>query len=334
MKQPKPSAPKWRVSKQRVSPEPVNEEETVASAGMPSDRATSSTRVPDEETRESPRESSSETPTRADHSEAAAYEVGVRLQQAIILSNGVAENGSVNLFPDLMNALVRLRTAYDVAITELGPLQGDRDFGRDLLDGDMNQIRPLVRGDHDDVDHSGYRCQRFLESFQRSLGARLLGTTVKGSKASPWFELGLEIVDGYWYDPFDVPPTCPPRAGDRKLVFDHPETVDGLLQQLDLSLSDLLPRELSAVPSIWSDDLPRQLVGWERIEDGLQRLRQLHRTTTDAAPSFVPNNAQQIILDALDGKVLTSGEIKKLPGMPRQGGLFLTTKVQQAWAHS
>lgn len=318
MKKPKPRPKRQQTHKTCISPEPVNDQEPVASVGVAIDQTTTAARIADEQAREATGASSSQPLTRADYSEVAAYEVGVRLQQAIILSKEVAENGSVNLLPDLMNALVRLRTAYDVAITELGPLQGDRDFGRDLLEGALNQIRPLVRGDQNDVEHSGYTCQRFLESFQKSLSARLSGSTVKGSNASPWFELGLEIANGYWYDPCDVPPGGRQKEGDPRWVFDHPDRVDGLLQQLSLSLSDVPPRELSAGPSIWSDDLPQQLVGWERIEDGLQRLRRLQGTNTNAELLPPLNNAQLTIMTALEGRVMTTEEIAALPGIRRR----------------
>ena len=199
-------------------------------------------------------------------------------------------------------------------------LQGDRDFGRDLLDGALNRIRPLVRGDHDDVDHSSYTCQGFLESFQRSLSSPS-GSTVKGSKASPWFELGLEIAAGYWYDPCDVPPGCKPKQGEPSWVCNNPDRVAHLLRQLDFLHSDVIPPELSVDGPTWSDDLPPYLLaGWERIEDGLRRLRQLHPSATDAKRPL--NKAQQAILKALDRRSLTAKQLSEFPDVPRERSLF------------
>ncbi len=58
MTKPKHSPPKRRASKRRVLSEPVNEEQTGVSAEAASDQVASATHVPDEEARESPRESS------------------------------------------------------------------------------------------------------------------------------------------------------------------------------------------------------------------------------------------------------------------------------------
>ena len=119
-----------------ASPSEAAQQGTPALIAAASDNSTSATPgQPDDHTRESDTPPSPHVQPCADYSEVAAYEVGVRLQQAIILSKLVAEKGSVHLLLDLMDSLVRLQTAFEVAITELEPLKGDPDLGRALLEG-------------------------------------------------------------------------------------------------------------------------------------------------------------------------------------------------------
>ena len=182
----------------------------------------------------------------------------------------------------------------------------------------LNQIHPLVRGDHGDVDHANYTCQRSLESFQRSLSSRLSGSAGEGSAAPTWFELGLEVAAGYWDDPQDVPPGRPPKDGVARWVPDHPERIERLLRQLGLSLSEVLSRGLPVDTSIWSDDLPRFLAGWDHIELGLRRLLRLQGRKVPADGPFEPSKEEQRILDALNHRELSKRQLARAAEVPER----------------
>jgi hypothetical protein len=259
---------------------------------------------------------------RAERSELTAYELGVRLKQsrklvALFEDKFYIDRGT-RILVDAWTALDRLSTGLNAALREISEFRGDVDFGRVLIETALNCIRPLVRGERVDAGACCHMCRGSLESLQRAIESRFASMDKVGWRVAQWFLLGCETPNGEWIDPHNVPPRTPPKEGRARWVFDHPETVQDLLRQLKLSEAAVLADQTDDEPSIWSDDLPRFLIGWEQLEAGLRRLRRSQSETSRSKQDFQPNEQQQIILRGLKNCILTTEELAALDGIKRR----------------
>ncbi len=201
------------------------------------------------------------------HIEVQAYGLGFRLQQAI------AATGPARMLiqPALVHAVViRLVGTIDNAAIGVHYPRQVSDCLQRLKDSSEYFLRVVLRGGDEDSLREAY------EHFHGQL--RLTEDAIRQSFTGnpgwtalhPWFELGMEIVDG---EGDDLPSPGPSLYRRQGWQWSNPVRVATLLDRLAISREAVFPnRDPESLPRIIVDQLPAYWASWTNLEAGLEFL--------------------------------------------------------------
>jgi hypothetical protein len=278
MTKPKPSARERRAPKRPVSPEPVNEEQTVLSAGALSDQTTPATGIQDRDARESAASSSSRPPALADYRLVAAYELGVRLAQAMFVAGETRRLGWALPRRLLAQTVGQLSANWCslLSCADLPEVTGQ------FVGERLSRCALLLECDPPDSNFGDYTafdsCFDHLQTIQQQVLVTLAQNPVPSLPLRDWFALGHYLVRGAAnvsrsfrlsanFSAEQIAELWTALAADGDVVE--------FLDQLQTRLADLMP-PLSEEGSHEADMRRPQfsfMWVWPSIEKGLEQLR-------------------------------------------------------------
>lgn len=267
-------------------------------------------------------------PTR---SEVRLYTLGMRLQQALIITRaGASKSASIvhGVMAQLVKAIDDLGLGTPFSASELQALQDLKKPCRVLQ-------RQIVRSEEDYFLDEAY--DEFRRRSQLILSAFELSTDTFGADAGRrWFQLGFVIVDGHDDEPEmsdepdgfedgidDEPPDGADDGGDAVATseelawhWSNGDFVERLRESLDVPEGSVFPAdEIELSQAMWMEQLPDFVRSWARFEAGLVTIRSISADDpiqppikAGFKPPFVGTPLQNNILNALNGRAL-----KKVP---------------------
>jgi hypothetical protein len=229
--------------------------------------------------------------------EVRAYELGIRLQQAIAITASAAPESA-----RLLNAITaKLQDCInDQAMVATFPATAAGQL-RSLIQPCTRFMRAVLNAGHQ--DNLRDPCRHFNEQLE-VVKAAVLAILPERDESSPsaqtWFRLGLEITDGW------------PKPVRRGYVWTwvRPKMVEELLQQLNVEKRIAFPEESDlsgSEVSYFPDVLPEETEGWYRVEEGLNALKQVACPEVPAEPlTAVERGSTDRLVPRWDG---TTGEL-------------------------